>query len=209
MKNKKRTTEWLVIFIILILMFTIAGTYAFLNIQEYYEGTFEVEVRSKGIDVFTFENAQDVNINVTGYNFSKGIGHNVVGTATINPTLDTSNEKAKVCYEMNIKLPDDEIFVYSNGDNPEVVLDVTYSTDGVNFVYLIEKQDITSSTGTINIPNSNNGDDYKFVIEATRRKKKRSYFKASITFIYYEDIDQSVNDNKTYNASLNANVVEC
>ena len=75
MKDKKKSMEWLVIFIILIVMFAIAGTYAFLNIKDYYEGTFNVEIRSKGVDVFTFDKTPDVNLKLTEYNFSKNLGY--------------------------------------------------------------------------------------------------------------------------------------
>ena len=68
-------------------MFAVAGTYAFLNIKDYYAGTFNVEIRSKGVDIFTFEKSHDVSINLTEYNFSQGWGHDVVGETDINPTL--------------------------------------------------------------------------------------------------------------------------
>ncbi len=209
MKDKKNSKEWLIIFIILITMFTIAGTYAFLNIQEYYKGTFEVEIRSKGIDTFILEKTADVNLDLNEYNFSKGIGHNIVGETNINPILETSNEKSKICYKLDMKLPDEQVFNYSNGDNPEVILDILFSKDGVNYSKLIENMDITATTGLVPIPVAIGSDNYKHSIEATRDKKTKYYYKAKVTFVYYENVDQSINNNKEFASSLNANVVEC
>ncbi len=208
MKNKKKTVEWIVIFLFLVVMFTIAGTYAFLNIQDYYEGTFDVEIRARGIDIFTFEKSGDVELNITGYNFSQGWGHDVVGETYINPTLETSNEKAKICYTMDMKLPDEQVFEYTNGTNPEIVLDVEYIVNGVVYK-LIDEKDITVEKGTIHIPTTKNGDNYKFTIETTRDIIRKDLFKASITFKFYKNVNQAINNNKSYSASLNANVVEC
>ena len=209
MEKKKKNMEWLVIFIILILMFTIAGTYAFLNIQEYYKGTFEVEIRSKGIDIFVFEKTGDVDLDITGYNFSQGWGHNVVGETNINPTLETTSKNTKICYTMDMVLPEMQVFEYTNGNNPELVLDVSYSLDGENYNKLIDSMDITAQTGIIHVPTTKNGNEYKFEIATTKGNINKDYFKASITFMFYKNVDQAINNNKSYSATLNANVVEC
>ena len=209
MEKKKKNMEWLVIFIILILMFTIAGTYAFLNIQEYYKGTFEVEIRSKGIDIFVFEKTGDVDLDITGYNFSQGWGHNVVGETNINPTLETTSKNTKICYTMDMVLPEMQVFEYTNGNNPELVLDVSYSLDGENYNKLIDSMDITAKTGIIHVPTTKNGNEYKFEIATTKGNINKDYFKASITFMFYKNVDQAINNNKSYSATLNANVVEC
>ena len=209
MENRKNSKEWLIIFIILITMFTIAGTYAFFNIKEYYEGTFEVEIRSKGIDTFTLEKTEDVDLDLNEYNFSKGIGHNIVGETDINPVLETSNEKAKICYKLEMRLPDEQVFNYTNGNNPEVMLDVLFSKDGENYTKLIDSMDITATTGSVPVPVTMGSDNYKHSIETTRHKKTKYYYKARVTFVYYESVDQSINNNKEFASSLNANVVEC
>ena len=209
MKDKKKSMEWLVIFIILIVMFAVAGTYAFLNIKDYYSGTFNVEIRSKGVDVFIFDKTQDVSLNLTEYNFSQGLGHDVVGETDINPTLETTNAKAKICYKLDMILPDEQIFNYTNGTEPELVLDVLYSADGKNYQKIINSMDITATTGSIPIPVLNDNDNYKHVIETTRNNKKINYYKARITFKFYDNVDQSINNNKDYYSTLNANVIEC
>ena len=209
MKDKKKSMEWLVIFIILIVMFAVAGTYAFLNIKDYYAGTFNVEIRSKGVDIFTFEKSHDVSINLTEYNFSQGWGHDVVGETDINPTLETTNAKSKICYKLDMVLPDEQVFQYTNGNNPELVLDILYSTDGNNYSPIIANMDITATTGTIPIPVINDSDNYKHVIETTKDKKKKQYYKARVTFKFHDNVDQSINNNKDFYSSLNANVIEC
>ena len=209
MKDKSRAKEWLIIFIILICMFFIAGTYAFLNIREYYAGTFEVDIRSKGVDIFIFDKSKDVDINLTEYNFSKGFGHDVTGETDINPTLETTNAKTKICYTLNMNLPDEQVFQYTNEGNPELVLDILYSSDGVNYNKIISDMDITAITGEIPIPVYGDESNFKHSIETTKNTKKIQYYKAIVTFKFYENIDQSINNNKTFNSSLNANVVEC
>ena len=209
MKNKEKNKEWLVIFIFLIAMFAIGGTYAFLSIQEYYTGTFEVDIQSKGVDVFVFEKSRDVTLNITEYNFSRGLGHNIVAETSINPTLDTTNKEATICYKIDVNLPEEPVFEYSNGNNPELLLNVMYSIDGTNYEKIIDNMDITTKTGVIPISVINENDNYKHIIETTKNITKKEYYKMQVTFVYYESVDQSINNNKEYSASLTANVIEC
>ena len=210
MKKNQKTIAWLLIFILLIILFVSAGTYAYLNIKDYYEGTFNVDIRSKGIDVFTFEKSRDVFIELNEYNFSRGVGHDVVAETIIAPTLETSNPTSKICYTLDMKLPDEQVFDYSYDDyHPELLLDIYYSTDGETYTKYMEQKDITITTGTIPIPTYQDLDNYKHEISTTKNIKKQVFYKVSITFVYYDYIDQSINNEKSYSASFNANVVEC
>lgn len=205
----KKTIVWTSILLIFIIIFSIAGTYAFFNIQPIKRGSFEVEITSKGVDTLTISDKKDLFIEANKHNFAKGIGHNLVSEAIINPKLETTNKYAKYCFVINIQLPEEKIFSYSQENNPELLLDVESSKDGVNYNNIISSMDITTKTGLISVPISKNSNDFINVLEVNKGKVSEYYYKARLTLVYYPNVDQTINDNKSYTAYLKANVVSC
>ena len=69
--------------------------------------------------------------------------------------------------------------------------------------------DITDKIGTIRVPVSMKEDKFINKISTRKNIKKIDYWKADVTLVWFSDIDQTVNDNKSYTATLRANRVEC
>lgn len=209
MDKKRKSIVWLVLFIFLIIMFSTIATYAYFTTKDYISGNFDIEVTSKGVDTLTFSSSEDVNISANVNNFSIQLGHDVTGEAVVSTTLETTKANSEYCYEVSVKLPDEQVFVYSNGTTPELVLNVLKSDDNITYTSVISEKDITTKTGTIKIPNSNDSTTNKQKIYTTKNVPKSDYWKVQITLKWFNDIDQTINDLKTYKATVNANIVDC
>lgn len=208
MDKRNRIIIWLLLFIFLIVVFVAAGTYAFFTFTEYRKGDFDVEITSKGVDTLTMEGNQDVFVEANVYNFSKEFGHDVVGETEIAVRLDTTNKKTSYEYEMVITLPDEIVFEYSDGKTPELVLNVSKSTDsGRTYTPVILNKDITQATGIIKIPIKQNSEKYVNTIATTKRKTKMDIWKVTLAFVWLENVDQTVNDQKSYKINVRANIL--
>ncbi|MBQ6841521.1 MAG: hypothetical protein IJO63_05350 [Bacilli bacterium] len=209
MNRKNKTIVWLVLFIFLTVVFVSIATYAYFTAREVFYGSFDVEVNSKGVDTLSFNGSDDVSIMATANNFSHEFGHDLTGTATMNVVLETTNPTSTFCYELSVKLPDNKVFVYSDGHTPELLLNVSRSSDGKNYTDIISNMDITDKIGTIRIPTTEDGNKYVNTISTKKRIAKTDYWKADVTLVWLEGVEQTINDNKEYTATLIANRVEC
>ena len=206
MSRKSKTLIWLMIFILILsLVFSIA-TYAYFSTREIYEGTFKVDINSKGVDTLYYTKT-DARFEANGKNFAPVSGHDVYGEATLNAILETTNNSANYCYETSIVFPNEQIFSYTIPGVPELVLDVSKSDDGINYVDVVKNMDITTNTGTMQIPVDDSV--YKNVITTTKNVKTIQYWKARVTFKWLEDEYQVKNDFKSYKLSFRVNTVEC
>ena len=205
---KKKNSLLIVITIITLTLSVVLSTYAYFSVREVYEGTFKVDVTSKGVDTLQFSqtNARFV---ADSSNFAINVGHDVSGTANLNVILDTTNPQTKYCYVLKMKLPEEQVFSYTVVGVPELVLDVSKSNDGINYNPIIREMDITTMTGDIEIPVSTNSNDYLHVISTTKNYQKIDYWQAKITFKWLKDDYQYINDYKSYEAVFKANIVEC
>lgn len=209
MKRKNVTIVWLLMFIFIIVVVVSLSTYAYRNFKIHYDGSFDIEVNSKGVDVLTFNGKDDVYIKAHVNNFAPVIGHDLKGTAEIEVDLETTNPSAEYCYEMYMILPDTVIFEYSDGKTPELLLNVRRTFDGKKYDSIISDMDITQSTGIIKLPTIKGGSEYLNKISVKKRQRKIHRWEAELTLVYLKDIDQTINDNKTYKATLEAKRVEC
>lgn len=209
-KNKRRTQIYLILFIFIFVMIITVGTYAYFITKDFTYGNFNVNVETKGVDTLQMKKTNDAVIKATDYNFIKSVGHSVSGETIIDVILDTTKKSAKYCYDVSINLPQEKIFEYSNYPNAELSLNVYSKTDNEDYHLVLDNEDITQKTGKLSIPINLNIDNYEHSISTTKRVTKVISYKAMITFNYFKDIDQDINANKTYNASLNIdNVREC
>lgn len=209
MNKKKKTIVWLLLFIFLIVVFTSLATYAYFAAREQFYGGFDVEVTSKGVDVLTFGGSEDALIEANASNFAPGIGRDLTGSAKMEVKLETTKKETKYCYQMTMKLPNEEVFVYSEENRPELLLNVKKSTDGISYETVIENMDITTMTGDINIPVNADNKEFIHTISTVKRIDKVDYWQADVTLVWFEDVAQTINDNKSYSATLEAKRVEC
>lgn len=208
MSRKNKTIIWSLLFILFASLLFGVATYAYYVTREIYDGTFQIEVTSKGVDTLKFEKS-DAKFRADSSNFAIYDGHDVSGEATLNVILDTTNKNTTYCYETSIKLPDEAVFSYTVANTPELILDISKSKDGINYENIISNMDITTKTGLIKIPISSNLLEYKNAITTTKNVTTTDYWKAKITFKWLKDAYQYENDYKTYKAVFEANVVEC
>lgn len=208
MSRKNKAIIWTLLSILFASLLFVVGTYAYFSTRELYDGTFQIDVTSKGVDTLKFEKA-DASFIADSNNFAIYEGHDVSGEATFNIVLDTTNKSATYCYETKITLPDEQVFHYSKEGVPELVLNIIKSEDGINYESIISNMDITTKTGVIKVPIKNGSNVYKNSITADKNVTKIDYWKAKITFKWLEDVYQYQNDFKAYRAVFEANVVEC
>lgn len=202
MDKKYKATVWLIVFIFIFLIVVTAGVYAYYMSRDLYLGSFNVEVTTKGVDLLKINENDDIVIKADSYNFIRDVGHSVSGTTNISATLNTTKEKIKYCYDVYVKVPDEEVFEYSNYPEPELTLSVYSSSDGVNYSTLINNIDITKKTNKIDVINDN--------IFTNKNVENTKYYRATITLQYFPTISQEQNEYLSYNASLVIdNVVEC
>lgn len=209
MSRKNKTIVWLLLFIFLIVVFASLGTYAFFTAREYFYGDFDVEVTSKGVDVLTFVGSDDANIEANANNFAPGIGRDLTGSTKMQVKLETTKKETQYCYQMTMKLPSEVVFAYSNRNKPELLLNVKKSTDGISYETVIENMDITQKTGDVIIPIDADNVEFTHNIKTVKRINKVHYWQADITLVWFKDVDQTINDNKNYSATLEAKRVEC
>jgi len=209
MKRENKTIMWLAIFIFLLVTFCAIGTYAYHNLRTKYSGSFDVDINSKGVDIFAFDGSKDMTIVANENNFARKFGHNLTATAEMDVRLETTNKSSKFCYEVYVHLPDEQVFEYSQEGRAELLLTVQKSTNKRKYETIINKMDITTKTGTIKIPISKGSNNYLNEISTYKNKTAHQYWKASVILVWFENIDQEINNHKEYNAQLETKRVEC
>lgn len=207
--DRKKLLIMTVFLAILLVGSTIAVAIAYLDTKSFHYGKFDVDITSKGVDTLEFISGDPVKVAANWRNFNIGTGHDITGHTELNVKLQTTSpESEKYCYNLNLVLPEKNEFVYSKEGYPEIVVSISTLENGKTLT-LLNNLDVTTKSGKIPIPTSQNGNDYKFVISTTKGKEKYQPFYSSITLKWYPDIDQVVNIEKNFNTKLEANIVEC
>lgn len=209
MDRKNKAIVWLVILILLIVVTASIATYAFFTYRTKIHGDFNVDINSKGVDILSFEGGKDAQIVATANNFDRKFGHDLTASTDMKVKLETTNKSASFCYEVFVRLPEDEVFVYSEEGRPELLLTVQRSNDNKKYQNVITNMDITTKTGDVKIPVSAGRKEYLNIISTTKRQVAAQYWKAKLTLVWFDDVSQEINDNKTYNVTLETKRVEC
>lgn len=209
--NKKLKTQvYLILFIFMFLMLVVVSTYAYFVTSDFHYGNFNIDVRSKGVDTLQIKSDHDISLRATDYNFIKDIGHSISGNTTIDVMLDTTKTKAKYCYNVYLVMPDEAMFDYTSYPRPELSLSILKKENNEDFTPIIDNMDITKYTGKLDVPIKLNIDNINHEIYTTKRINKTISYKAIITFNYFPDVEQKVNESVSYHATLNVdNVHEC
>lgn len=210
MKNNNHKVILLVIAIALLFVSITLATYAYYKAKEIYYGSFNVDIESMGVDTLIFSASEDVKIRATVFNFAKDNGHDLHGEAEVDIKLNTTKKETSYCYEVNVELPKEQVFVYSYPGHPELVLDVekkNYETG--KYEKIIDSLDITTKTGIIRVPIEAGSSEYKNVISTVKNIENIASYKATLTLKFFPDVDQYQNDDKSYKAQLKVNLVDC
>lgn len=207
--NKNKKSIILLIFTIFFVVMALAiSAYAYYSAKEIYGGNFDVDIESKGVDTFDIKASEDIAFFANDKTFSPEEGADVSGSAYVDVSLNTTKASAKYCYEVNFKMPDEEVLEYSNYPNPEVVLDID-KIEGENKTSVIKRMDVTKKTGYLKIPTSTGTNNYIHEISAIKNIPEKVRWQATLTLVYYKDVNQNINKHKTFNSSLKVNIVKC
>ena len=72
-KDKLKSQVYLIIFIFIFLMIVVTGVYAYYITKDFKYGSFDVEVKTKGVDTLKIKSGNDININANDHNFIKDV----------------------------------------------------------------------------------------------------------------------------------------
>ncbi len=205
----RKNIIWLILAIMIMVICLSLATYAYYTAKNFYLGSFDVDVSTKGVDIFAFNSSQEIVFGANHDNFSPENGHDVFGEANIDVELSTTKKDTKYCYEVNFQMPDEQVFRYTVYGRPELVLDIYKKEDDNEYEKVIDNFDITTQTGTLQIPTEKAGNEYKNEIYTLKNVDKIVSWKAVVTYKYFSDVNQSINNNKIYKSALKVKVVDC
>ena len=210
-KNKRvKTQVYLIIFIFIFLLIVVTGVYAYYITKDFNYGSFNIDVRTKGVDTLKISSGSDINIVANDRNFIKDIGNSITGETSVNVNLSTTKEKIKYCYDVYYEAPEYEVFKYSNYPNSELTLNIYSKVNDEQEKLLIENMDITTAKGKIHVPINLNIDNYEHSIDTVKNVNKNIKYIVRVTYNYFNDVNQEINSNVSYNAKISVdNVREC
>lgn len=212
MKKKNNLTKkqvaliWSIVMMLFAVVSASVAAYAYFYGREYHEGSFNVDVTSKGVDTLLMSSSDKVYFEANASNFMQKYGKDLYGDAEVSLSLETTKRTSTYCYEVTVELPEQVVFEYSKPGVPELLLDVSYSSDGNNYNTIIDKMDITTQVGNIIVKN---GSSDKQIIKTTKGNKVYNFWKARLTLVWLRDVNQAINDYKTYEALLHVKLVDC
>ena len=111
-KDKLKSQVYLIIFIFIFLMIVVTGVYAYYITKDFKYGSFDVEVKTKGVDTLKIKSGNDININANDHNFIKDVGHSITGETSIDVNLDTTKEKIKPEGSYRLGIARDKAFCF-------------------------------------------------------------------------------------------------
>lgn len=207
MKNRN-TLLYTVIAVGTLLVAIIGVTFAYFQAQAENNGTSKVEVQTSSTDTLIYTAGQKINIIATQQNFYNN-GPDLVGTTNGTVQLTANNmEPTSYCYTVDLIINSNE-FVYTvNSSTPELLLTISKSKAGGVAQNLYLNYDMTTATGTIHIPNIQNGGILTHMISANPSQVTTDAFTASITFKNLAS-DQQQNTNKNLDAELVFTTISC
>ena len=195
-KNINNINKMILIIVITILLFIIGTTYAYFAGQIGPGATTNVNLTSKTVDNLTFTTGSDITIGpVTQANFAQGSG-NKSGSTTAQAILRARSDASATYYYRVYLLISDNDFEYTSGTTPELKLNITK-----NGTTIINNQDITTTTGIIEIPSALGGSNLKQTISANAGAITTDTWQVTVTFVNLNS-DQSANGGKTFKAML-------
>ena len=198
MVQSKRTRKYFIVLVttLVLVVIVLSATYAyFYSISSLSHGNTIATMQTKSVDNLVFNTGQDISIVANQTNFAENRG-NISQSTTASVVYKARNDtNYSEYYKAMLFIPINE-FVYSDGITPELLLTVT--KNGVN---IITNQDITTTTGMIEIPISSSSLETKQVISANAGATTTDTWVATITFVNLTT-NQNVNTGKSFRASL-------
>ncbi len=211
MENRKNTILLTVIAVATLLVAVVGATFAYFTAQGGGDVTKNLNVVTDTSDSATFT-LEPISITANQTNFAQGQGdQSKTATGTASFTANSTDETSEFCYTLTISVASND-FVYTTAptNTPELVLDVTKkATAAGSHTPVITAMDITTKTsGDIQVPTTNEGDEYTHKITASKSQTVVDEFKITLAFKNLES-DQNANTGKTFNGTMKFSKVEC
>lgn len=103
--DKKYQKTLIIIFIVIMLIIVCGATFAYLSLNINSVGNYDVNVKTKDIDIFNIDSLSNAIIDANDMNFGPQNGANQTSSAEIAVSLETSKDKAEYCYDVKLFLP--------------------------------------------------------------------------------------------------------
>jgi hypothetical protein len=167
-----------------------------------------VKVTTSTVDSLVYTTGDPISFSASQQNFYQG-APNLTGSTTSSVTLNANNtEPATYCYTLDLVI-NTNTFVYTvNNTTPELKVNITKTKAGGNKETILSDYDITTKTGTINIPTTLNGSVYKNNITAAKSETTTDTFNAEVTLINL-GTQQTENEGKNFSGELKFTTVNC
>ncbi len=210
MDNRKNTILLTVIAVATLLVAVVGATFAFFTAQGGEDVTKNINVTTDTSDSATFT-LEPITITANQTNFAQGKGdQTAVSTGTASFTANSTDATSEFCYTLTINVASNDFEYTTEGNTPELVLDVTKDAGTKTApVNVITAKDVTTqSAGVIQVPTTNGGSDYIHKITANTSQTVVDTFKITLAFKNL-DSDQNANTNKTFSGTMTFSKVEC
>ncbi len=164
MENKKNTVLLTVIAVATLLVAVVGATFAYFSASEATAVSKNVSVITGSGSSSSFAINGAIAVTADLSNFGSGQGDRSSDqTGTVKWTAPgqaeggtaVPDEQLRFCYTVKVNVTANDFEYTTDGNTPELVLDVTK-----NSVAVVEAKDITEYTGTIDIPTVKDGTDY-------------------------------------------------
>lgn len=215
MENKKNTILLTVIAVATLLVAVVGATFAYFSASTGSTATKNVTVQtgSAGSSAITIDNAIAITADQTtfakGQPSRTGVANGTITFTAPGATGDSTPaaKDLQFCFNASVTVTANDFEYTQTGNTKEITLDVE-----VGGTKVIDAYDITTFTGTINIPTSSSVIDYtktyEHKITAAAGGTQTQTVKTTVTLVNL-DADQNDNMGKSLSGTLKITQVDC
>jgi hypothetical protein len=207
-ENKKNNSLLLIIALATLLVAIIGASFAFFTATISGNGVSTAQVTTSTTDSLVYTPGSPISLTATQQNFYLNAGNQSGSTTSTVQLLANNTETATYCYTVDVNITTNEFIYTVNSSTPELTLSVTKSAAGAEATSVLSNYDITTKTGSVNIPTTLDGTVFKNSITATASASTTDSFIATVTMVNL-GTKQTANEGKNFSAKLVLTTVSC
>src|SRR5574344_772472 len=207
-ENKKNNSLLLIIALATLLVAMIGATFAYFTADVSGNGTSQVHVTTSTTDSLVYTPGSAISLTATQQNFYLNAGNQTGSTTSTVQLLANNTGSATYCYTVAVNITTNEFIYTVDSSTPELTLSVTKSAAGAAATSVLTNYDITTKTGSVNIPTTLGGTVYKNSITAAASASTTDSFTATVTMVNL-GTKQTANEGKNFSAKLVLTTVSC